>query len=49
MWRPGVNFRVPFLGGPRFGVEATWPIYQNLSGPQLERDWHLTAGWKWAY
>jgi hypothetical protein len=46
---PGVNFRVPFLGEPRFGVEMTWPFYQTVQGPQLERDWQLTAGWQWAF
>ncbi len=46
---PGANFRIPFLGEPRFGVEMTWPFYQNLKGPQLERDWQLTAGWQWAF
>ncbi len=50
---PGVNFRVPWrmpgLGDPRFGVEMTWPFFQSLKGPQLERDWQLTAGWEWAF
>jgi hypothetical protein len=46
---PGVNFRLPWLGEPRFGVEMTWPYYQNLEGPQLERDWQVTTGWKWAF
>ncbi len=46
---PGVNFKVPFLGEPRFGIEMTWPFYQTVSGPQLEHDWQLTAGWQWAF
>ena len=46
---PGVNFEVPLPGSPRFGVEMSWPFYQTLDGPQLERDWQLTAGWKWAF
>lgn len=46
---PGVNFKIPALGEPRLGVEMTWPFYQNLNGPQLERDWTLTAGWEWAF
>ncbi len=46
---PGVNFRLPWLGDPRFGVEMTWPFFQTLDGPQLERDWQLTAGWEWAF
>jgi hypothetical protein len=46
---PGVNFQVPFAGKPRFGVEMTWPFFQTVEGPQIERDWQLTAGWKWAF
>ena len=46
---PGLNFKLPFVEGPRFGVEMAWPVYQHLDGPQLERDWRLTAGWKWAF
>ncbi|MFP6622490.1 MAG: transporter, partial [Myxococcota bacterium] len=46
---PGVNFQLPCFGEPRFGVEMTWPFYQTLDGPQLERDWQLTAGWQWAF
>ena len=46
---PGINFKLPFAVGPRFGVEMAWPVYQTLDGPQLERDWRLTAGWQWAF
>ena len=46
---PGVNFQLPCFGESRFGVEMTWPFYQTLDGPQLERDWQLTAGWQWAF
>jgi hypothetical protein len=46
---PGVNFKLPFAIGPRFGVEMAWPLFQSLDGPQLERDWRLTAGWRWAF
>ncbi len=46
---PGVNFQLPFLGESRLGVEMTWPFYQTVKGPQLERDWQLTAGWQWAF
>ena len=46
---PGVNFRLPVLGGPRLGVEMTWPFYQTLEGPQLEQDWQLNAGLEWAF
>ena len=46
---PGVNFRLPWLGQPRFGVEVQWPFYQDMKGPQLERDWQVTTGWKWSF
>jgi hypothetical protein len=46
---PGVNFEVPLAGRPRFGVEMRWPFYQTVEGPQIERDWQLTAGWKWSF
>jgi hypothetical protein len=46
---PGVNFKLPFERGPRLGVEMAWPVWQSLEGPQLERDWRLTAGWRWEF
>ncbi len=46
---PGVNFRLPWLGEPRLGVEMSWPVFQTLKGPQLERDWQLTTGWEWDF
>lgn len=47
----GLNFIVPrgFLVGNRFAVEATFPVYQSLDGPQLEQDWMVTAGWQYAF
>ena len=43
----GLNTVVPngVLQGHRFSVEGTIPFYQDLNGPQLERDYSLTAGW----
>jgi len=32
--------------GHELGVEFTLPVYQNLNGPQLERDYALSLGWK---
>jgi hypothetical protein len=46
---PGLEFEPPGLGGQRLAVEATWPLYQSLNGPQLERDWELSAAWRWAF
>ncbi len=31
------------LGHTRFAIEAGAPVYQNLNGPQLGRDWQLNA------
>jgi hypothetical protein len=47
----GLNFLVPrgTLAGNRFAVEATFPVYQDLDGPQLEQDWMVTAGWQYAF
>jgi hypothetical protein len=47
----GLNFLVPrgALAGQRFAVEATFPVYQHLDGPQLEQDWQVTAGWQYAF
>jgi hypothetical protein len=40
----GLNARghVDGFGMLRLGLEAGVPVYQNLNGPQLERDWSLT-------
>jgi len=37
------------LKGHRFALEAGAPVYQDLNGPQMERDWSLTAGWQYAF
>ncbi|WP_156346373.1 hypothetical protein [Verrucomicrobium spinosum] len=46
-----MNFRVPNgpLKNQRLAVECLWPVYQDLNGVQLERDWTLYAGWQWAF
>jgi hypothetical protein len=46
---PGVNFRLPWLGGHRLGFEFGWPVYQHRDGPQLQRKWRVTAGWRWQF
>jgi hypothetical protein len=48
---PSVNFIVtdgPFKG-VRFAVEAMFPAYQNLDGPQLQTKWTLTTGIQYAF
>ncbi|MGE0854470.1 MAG: transporter [Hyphomicrobiaceae bacterium] len=39
----GLNGHMPLGQGAmaRLGIEAGVPLYQNLNGPQLERDWSL--------
>ncbi len=37
------------LAGVRLGVEAMFPLYRSLDGPQLETDWTLTAGVQYAF
>ncbi len=43
----GLNTVVPNgkLKGHRFSIEGTLPVYQNLNGPQMKRDYAITAGW----
>ena len=47
----GVNFVIPkgMLKGNRLGIEALWPVWQDLNGIQLERDFTLVAGWQWSF
>lgn len=35
--------------GNSFGLELGVPVHQNLDGPQLKRDWTLSAGWQWVF
>jgi hypothetical protein len=48
---PGLNFVLPLgpLGQHRLAIEAGFPVYQWLDGPQLETDWHVTVGWQTAF
>jgi hypothetical protein len=48
----GLNFYVPlgkFLGKHRFAIEGGAPVYQDLEGPQLERNFTITLGWQKAF
>ncbi len=47
----GLNVYAPEGGleGNRLAVEAGFPVYQSLDGPQLETDWRLSAGWNWSF
>jgi hypothetical protein len=46
---PGIALEIPGLDRQRLAVEFGLPIYQNLDGPQLSRDWSVKAGWQWVY
>lgn len=47
----GVNLLKPRgkLKNHRLAVELGFPLYQHLTGPQLETDFILSAGWQWAF
>ena len=47
----GLNLLVPDgrLKGNRLALEGLWPVYQDLNGPQLERDYTFTVGWQKAF
>jgi len=40
---------LPILGGQRFSVEALFPVYQYLDGPQLAYDYSISVGWQWIF
>ena len=40
----GANINSGWFAGNRLGVEVGLPLYQDLDGPQLETDWHITLG-----
>ena len=46
---PGLSIDLPQLDGQRIAFEFGIPVYQDLDGPQLERDWTARAGWQWVY
>jgi hypothetical protein len=33
----------------RIAIEALWPVFQDLNGIQLEKDFTLVVGWQWAF
>lgn len=46
----GANIYIPGsrMRGHRFSLEGGLPVYQSLDGPQLETDWMLTLGYRYA-
>lgn len=47
----GVNFAQysGTLKGHQMGLEAGYPAWQNLDGPQLKTRWTVTAGWQYVF
>lgn len=47
----GINLLAPSgaVKGHGLAIEFGLPVYQNLDGPQLERDWTATIGWRKAF
>ena len=45
----GINLGGIPWSGHRLALEFSIPVYQDLSGPQLETDWQITAGYQWAF
>ncbi len=46
---PGLTLDLPRLANQRLSVELDLPVYQELDGPQLERDWAVRTGWQWVF
>ena len=37
------------LSGHRLAAELIIPIYEDLEGPQMEREWSIVIGWQYAF
>ena len=46
---PGINIKVPRWAGQRFAIEALFPLWQDLDGPQLGNSWVLNAAWRMSF
>lgn len=46
---PGVTLVIPKLNHQRLSFEFVLPLYHDLDGPQLGREWSLKAGWQWVF
>lgn len=46
---PGLTLEVPRLANQRIALEIGIPFYQDVDGPQLQRDWSFKAGWQWGF
>ena len=46
---PGINFRLPCCKDQRLAIEAVFPLWQDLKGPQLGNSWVLNAAWRMTF
>lgn len=46
---PGINLRLPCCAGQRLALEAMFPLWQDLEGPQLGNRWVLNAAWQMSF
>jgi hypothetical protein len=46
---PGINLKLPRMPGQRFAIEAIFPLWQDLKGPQLGNTWVLNAAWRMSF
>ena len=46
---PGLNVLLPCCGGQRLALEAMFPVFQHLDGPQLGNSWVLNAAWRMSF
>ena len=46
---PGINLQLPCCAGQRLAIEALFPLWQSLEGPQLGNDWVLNAAWRMSF
>jgi hypothetical protein len=44
-----LELAIPGLSGQRLAIDASWPVYQSLDGPQLQGRWRLGANWEWTF
>ena len=41
---PGINLQLPRWRGQRLALEALFPLWQDLDGPQLQTTWQYRLG-----
>lgn len=46
---PGITLELPELGRQRLAVEFGVPVYEEVDGPRLAREYSFKVGWQWVY